>query len=345
VASLQLQPSAQQYSVSPAYSNQKYLPSNVPGALPSSEGELAVSNTSQALSASPRYVPALPPYSSPTVPPQYSSPQMPSRLAPDPWGKDIPLDAQWTKIKRTLVSSEVLARAGWRYEARPDYVAVLGLLTREQIRDLARQSADLRAARARRQPPMKRSNGHDRADSKSSPDEEDEDSELWDNSDTTSFDDDKTSEKGTKSYPYIVSPPEKEKVSPSSTVQPKSILKNKNENHVRFGPDPYEVESKSPSRSDRRGERPPRRHRDYRDGERERDEPRSNGERGHRGGDENYHRRTHHRERSDRSDRSDRRGDKPSKKKAWGGTLGAVGIGGAAVSLLGVLAEAASGMS
>jgi len=32
------------------------------------------------------------------------------------------------------------------------------------------------------------------------------------------------------------------------------------------------------------------------------------------------------------------------KKKAWGETLGAVGIGGAAASLLGVLAEAAVGM-
>lgn len=78
-----------------------------------------------------------------------------SHLAPDRYGKEIPLDAQWTRIKRTLVSPEVLERAGVRYEARPDYVAVLGRLTREQIAEYARQSAECRAARSGQYPPLR----------------------------------------------------------------------------------------------------------------------------------------------------------------------------------------------
>ncbi|PHH86389.1 hypothetical protein CDD83_10313 [Cordyceps sp. RAO-2017] len=127
---------------------------------------------------------------------------MQSRLAPDRYGKEIPMDAQWTKIRRSLVSPEVLERAGVRYEARPEYVAVLGRLTREQVAGYARQSAECRAARSApprthgRRPPPRR-----RADSRSSRDDDDVDSELWDESDTTDCDDDRTSERGKKSYP------------------------------------------------------------------------------------------------------------------------------------------------
>lgn len=78
---------------------------------------------------------------------QASSSQRPSCLAPDSQGMHIPLDAKWTRIRRNLVSPEVLARAGVRYEARPDFVAVLGTLTRDEIIEFARRSAEVRNKR------------------------------------------------------------------------------------------------------------------------------------------------------------------------------------------------------
>lgn len=68
-------------------------------------------------------------------------------LAPDGDGHKIGPDAVWTRIKRNLVSAEVLQEAGLRYEARPDYVAVLGVLSREEIAELARKSVEVRASR------------------------------------------------------------------------------------------------------------------------------------------------------------------------------------------------------
>lgn len=364
MAQMYLQAPNQNYSTSPVM-GQRFLPSSAPTP---GIAELAGSPGSMALSASPRSMTTLPPYASPQLPP-YSSPRtsVSSRLAPDSFGNEIPMEAQWTKVRRSLLSLEVLDRAGVRYEARPEYVAILGRLSREEIEEYARRSAELRAARSRNYGQYsKRSDkygGRDRADSKSSHDEDDDDSVLWDESDTTDFDDDKTSDKGTKSYPYIVNFPskDKEKTSPSSTVQPKSILKNKNENHVRFDPQPHEVDIKSsPERDRERERRSSRRHRnDDDDGHRRRYHP--EGGRNRRSQDPDRDMRYHHRRRGggggggngrdrdhpryhrdrDRDDDS-RREEKTSKKKAWGETLGAVGIGGAAVSLLSVLAEAAT---
>ncbi|CAH0004066.1 unnamed protein product [Clonostachys byssicola] len=278
------------------------------------------------------------------------------RLAPDRYGRQIPPDAEWTKINRDLVSPQVLEKARVRYEARPKYVAILGHLTKEQIADFVRQTTDARRARDIRQT--------QRADSRSSRDDDDDesdDSDKFSDSDTTDIDDDKTSEKGTKSYPFIVSPPDK--TSPSSTVPPKSILKK---NHVHFADHGDSDSRTSHSLRDDRSSRSD----DYHHHRRRRDS-------------DNYGSRDYHRESSDRSshhsskrhsppddrDRYDRsrhynddhdshysnssryreQGRRPqrdsdsqkSKKKALGGTLGAVGIGGAAISLLSVLAEAA----
>lgn len=69
------------------------------------------------------------------------------KLAPDAFGNEIPADAKWTKIDRNLVSPEVLNRDGRRYEARPAFVAVLGVLTRAEIMSLASRSRALRQAR------------------------------------------------------------------------------------------------------------------------------------------------------------------------------------------------------
>ncbi|OAQ97802.1 hypothetical protein LLEC1_02554 [Akanthomyces lecanii] len=249
----------------------------------------------------------------------------PSWLAPDRYGRDIPADAQWTKIRRSLISPEVLDRAGVRYEARPAYVAILGRLSRADISEFARQSAECRAARSSytRPPLPPRPDERHRPDTK--PHHSDDDV-LYDSSDTdsTDYEDDhkraSNDKAGTRSYPYIVSAPTPNKTSPSTTLKPKPILKNKNENHVRFDPEPHEVEHPSSApgsyNNDRRrdyyyaegGGSSSRRHRDH------------------------YDREHHDRDRPHRSHR-DRR---ERKKKSWGETLGAVGIGSAALLLGGV---------
>lgn len=75
---------------------------------------------------------------------------MSQRLAPDEHGNEISPDARWTRINRALVSPEVLQQDKRRYEARPDFVAVLGVLSRAEIESLAARSQALRAARGRR---------------------------------------------------------------------------------------------------------------------------------------------------------------------------------------------------
>ncbi|KAG5929532.1 hypothetical protein E4U42_005559 [Claviceps africana] len=289
-------------------------------------------------------------------------PRTAARLAPDRYGQPIPMDAAWTRVKRSLVSPEVLERAGVRYEARPDYVAILGRLSREQLAEYARQSAVCRAARSplRQEAPSRTRVGkyprRSRADSKSSLEDKDDERVLRDQSDSTDNDDEKTSTRRTKSrsYPFIVSPPRQSKTSSSAAVKPKPILKNKNENHVRFDPEPQEMESfKSPrSRDDNyddddddegddgnnthgRDRRRPRRPRESRASGRRDDRGRSND-----------HRSTRHADGGDRDHRRDRdrREERHGRRKSWGQTIGAVGIGGAAASLLRVLAEAAAGM-
>ncbi|KAF5973232.1 hypothetical protein FCOIX_8872 [Fusarium coicis] len=61
-------------------------------------------------------------------------------VSPDHYGRAIADNAEWTKISRKLVSVEVLERVGVRYEARPDYVAILGVLSRKEVAKLVRES-------------------------------------------------------------------------------------------------------------------------------------------------------------------------------------------------------------
>ncbi|KAL0931475.1 uncharacterized protein CTRU02_214210 [Colletotrichum truncatum] len=348
----------QNYSISPssASPSSRYLPPDV--AAVRAAAEFSSSPTSNT-GVSPRFVPPIPfPNGGPPPTSYGASPRTSaSRLAPDRYGMDIPLEAKWTRIRRALVSPEVLERAGVRYEARPDYVAILGVLSREEITNYARLSAEARAARSRGRPNGNGTNtsptSHPRRRGDSRGASSSSDDILWDSSDASSeaSNDDR---KGNKTY-YIVPPPsDKEKgTSPAATVQPKPILKNKNENHVRFDPEPHEVEPQSssprsyrdekdrrrrPSRRDHDRERERDRDRDHRDRDRDRDRERDR-DRDHRDHrdrdrDRDHYPRRHHRERSDRERRD--------KKKAWGETLGAVGIGGAAASLLSVLTEAAS---
>ncbi|OLN87124.1 hypothetical protein CCHL11_08952, partial [Colletotrichum chlorophyti] len=235
----------QNYSTSPssASPSTRYLPPDVAAAR--AAADFSSSPTANNLGVSPRFVPPFPPHVSGGAPPYGASPRTSQgRLAPDRYGMDIPLEAKWTRIRRALVSPEVLERAGVRYEARPDYVAVLGVLTREEITTYARLSAEARAARSSRQhapaanpinhpsPPRRRNDSH--ASSSDDP--------LWDSSDNSSEASYPDPDKGNKTY-YIVPPPDKEKgTSPAATVQPKPILKNRNENHVRFDPEPHELD-------------------------------------------------------------------------------------------------------
>ncbi|KAH8812077.1 hypothetical protein F5884DRAFT_784305 [Xylogone sp. PMI_703] len=88
-----------------------------------------------------------------------ASPRLePRKLAPDQYGNEVPPDAKWTQIKRSLISPEVLEQDGLRYEAYPEFVAILGVLSRKEIERLAARSKVIRQSRARltyRPPPLK----------------------------------------------------------------------------------------------------------------------------------------------------------------------------------------------
>lgn len=132
----------------------------------------ALSPTSSAPTPPPAYgtsptalaMPALPKSNTGLGPPNVA--QRFSRLAPDSQGREIPLDAKWTRIKRSLVSPVVLDKAGVRYEARPEFVAVLGVIPREKIQEWARQSAQVRKARQQHYKDEKRDDPQDRTTSK-----------------------------------------------------------------------------------------------------------------------------------------------------------------------------------
>lgn len=405
---------------------------------------------------SPHFVPTVPPPPYGSSPPpvlhsnSMSAPAIPgagaslpgqsqrcSRLAPDSHGHDIPLDASWTRIKRSLVSPEVLHQAGVRFEARPDFVAILGVFSKEDISEFARRSAEVRRRRMGQRKPRERSesqryhpdkyknwdvetqkrNGNGLGNRPHADSQFSSSSDLYDSSGDSSDDElppyrsrnsrdsysedskdhEDADEKGTKVYPFIVPPPDKDRgngASPAATVKPKPILKNKNADpHVRFDPEPKVLNDGSTPRSvpqsrssHRDRDERERRYRDdryaarsYDDRDHHRDSAREHGDRGgenrgerergadrHRGGEDDYrrghHSRHHHggssdntsrprgdrysaRRRGDRyRDDGDRSEDRIARKKARGETLRAVGIGGAAASLLSVLTEAAAGL-
>lgn len=349
----------------------------------------------------------------------HNQPRRYARLGPDSQGRDIPLDAKWTRINRSLVSPVVLEQAGVRYEARPEFVAILGVFTKEDLSEFARRTVELRKRRSdqqRREPrdekdryhpgkyknwdvePQKKQGTDDHSQNRAN--SEFSSSDLYDTSDDESdevhgshharsrhhYPDEKSdnydgNEKGTKVYPFIVSPPDKEREnghSPAATVKPKPILKNKNDDpHVRFDPEPKVLDHGSPRSVPRHAERSTRGHRAeadreryvprsyddredrYRDRERDKDRddehrkhhrPHDGSRRRDRDRDDPSRRRRRedsHRDRDRDRDRykddAERSEDRNTKKRARGETLRAVGIGGAAASLLSVLTEAAAG--
>ena len=407
------------YSVSPGTSpSTRYLPAGAqPLQIPRPAGppydmQLSSSPISQHLGTSPRYVPPVPypggvsPASSLVAPPppHGSSPPYPtgssnptfavsappaghgppprqySRLAPDSRGQEIPSDAKWTRIKRSLVSPEVLEKAGVRYEARPEFVAVLGVLSRDKIAEYAKLSAEIRNAR---RPVGKRPETYrDLEIRRASKDSQsgDESDVLWDDSDESGDDrgsrrkrsrrdrgknvpkgahdkekaSDRRVDRDLRPHPIIVSPPASvngDEASPASTVGPKPILKIKKTPHqVRFDGDgpreiaPGDYSEKSRRDRDRSGHR----------GERERERPRDRDkDRSHRDRDGDRDRRPSQRSAAERDRDRDRNRDRDkerlergeredrNKRSTLKDTFSAAGIGGAAATLLSVLADAA----
>ncbi|KAH8172589.1 hypothetical protein LIA77_06844 [Sarocladium implicatum] len=282
------------------------------------------------------------------------------RLAPDTYGNDIPMDAQWTKIHRSMISVEVLEQIGVRYEARPRYVAILGRLTREQTASYARQSASMRFARWEKESRSQKYVGFD-LDSSDLDDSGDDKQGVYKGSMRTQGDPyhDRTSAEDQTILPLpgIPSDEDKDKPTGSKTVMPKPILKSKSEKHVRF--DTFALEENIPPMPTRTkpqdlGEMLYRRERD-RDSKLYRDRmyaPPSKQDRDSRwNGDTKWVRprdrdseRDRERERDrdrDRSEKTLRHVRNNQKRPVRGETLG---IGGAAASLLSVLAEASSAL-
>ncbi|EFY96995.2 hypothetical protein MAA_07541 [Metarhizium robertsii ARSEF 23] len=65
----------------------------------------------------------------------------------DSHGNPIPSDATWTRIDRRFISVEMLQKAGVRYEAREDFVAILGAVTSAQVVELVQHSTAIRQQR------------------------------------------------------------------------------------------------------------------------------------------------------------------------------------------------------
>ncbi|KAF4635357.1 hypothetical protein G7Y89_g2745 [Cudoniella acicularis] len=106
-----------------------------------------------------------------------TSPRPSEGLAPDSYGNEIASDANWTKISRHIVTPEVFKQDG---RSRPEFVAILGVLSREEIREYSARSHALRAARTHRARPLKptlqATNQRNRQQASSSEDEQSSDS-------------------------------------------------------------------------------------------------------------------------------------------------------------------------
>ncbi|KAH8668135.1 hypothetical protein BGZ60DRAFT_44234 [Tricladium varicosporioides] len=245
----------------------------------------------------------------------YNQPQVPHsiRLAPDSNGKEIPSDAKWTKITRRLVTPEVFHQDGRRYEARPDFVAVLGVLSREEINNYAARSYALRAARSRPRvipspsssPRTPRPRLHRQTSSSSSSDEDSPDS-----------DDHRKNPRNNRGSRQSKSNTKPQRPASSTLPAPRE-------------PPPRH----SPQESQR--EKPRWVPNLIQEGQGHSYRPPSERESG-------YSRRRHGDSTSSRSSRSKDRGSRKESEKISRWT--AAGLGGAAASLLGVLSEAAEGL-
>ncbi|TVY92753.1 hypothetical protein LAWI1_G002435 [Lachnellula willkommii] len=264
-----------------------------------------------------------------------------SRLAPDSYGNEIPSDAKWTKMARRLVSPEVLDQDRRRYEARPDFVAVLGILSRDEIEDYAVRSQALRAARSRRSHPIPAPSQNPRSALRAPERRGGRDTPSTDEEDQSSDSDHHKSKhrsKASRSYtpsnvssttprsgypaPFGSQPPPSPMSSPSPMSQPGWMPEPPREKSGQRGfwsPASGQAGqgfTYSPSK----------------DREKERDSSRRN----HRSSSRQSHSSSH-------SSHSKNKKQK-SEKSHWKESVTVAGIGGAAASLLSVLAEAAEGL-
>lgn len=261
----------------------------------------------------------------------------PARLAPDSHGNEIPSDAKWTKIARRLISPEVLDQDRRRYEARPDFVAVLGLLSRDEIKDYAVRSQVLRASRSRRNhpPPASSPTPHPlqrgpelRRSGRDTPSTDDESSDSdhhkrdqrssasrrYTPSDISS-----TTPRSGYPNPFGVQPPPSPMSPPSSMGQPAWAPDQPRETSIQGGtwiptsPHADQIYTHRPSK--------------------EREKEREFSRRHHRSSSKQSH-----------SSHSKSKNQKDPGRSRWRESVTAAGIGGAAASLLNVLAEAAEGL-
>lgn len=278
-----------------------------------------------------------------------------TRLEPDEHGNEIPSDAKWTKINRRLVSPEVLDQDRRRYEARPEFVAVLGVLSRAEIEGLAERSRIIRDARFRRSLPVqapqqappprpipvpiphvssRHRSGRDTPSSSS-------DSE----SDESGRDGTRRKSKGRRGYAGSnVGAPVSGYPNPFGQPLPSPVRSPGG----REGSGTWISSGGSYNEKDRSRERERERDRErdsssHKDHVRDRDRE----ERRDRDRDGSRKRHSSNGSRAKGSDRRDRERDsreKYQKSNRWKENLTAAGIGGAAVSLLNVLTEAAEGL-
>ncbi|VUC33731.1 unnamed protein product [Clonostachys rosea] len=178
--------------------------------------------------------------------PSHKGPAFGSGLAPDRHGQPIPLDAEWTKIDRDIVSPGVLELSGVRYEARPSYVAVLGRLSKDQVSAFARQTANYRAGR-----PIQPEDWHLSGATERTPKTRRRTSDSSDSSKAESI-----SSRGTVD-------PRRKRASTTSDVPPKSVLKKRSMNRVRFDPNPEEIKPKTSSVQGNREKAHPNRSQSY----------------------------------------------------------------------------------
>lgn len=175
-----------------------------------------------------------------------SVPAIESGLAPDSHGQPISMDAEWTKIDRDIVSPGVLELAGVRYEARPSYVAVLGRLSKDQISAFARQTANYRAGRPIHPEDWQLASGKGRVPKTQR---------------RTS--DSSNSSKAESIASRATVDPRRKRRSTTSDVPPKSVLKKRSMNRVRFDPNLEEIKPKPSSVQDDREKTHPSRSQSY----------------------------------------------------------------------------------
>ncbi|CAG8957121.1 hypothetical protein HYFRA_00009322 [Hymenoscyphus fraxineus] len=262
------------------------------------------------------------------------------QLAPDSQGKQIPSDALWTKISRRLVSPEVLEQDRRRYEARPEFVAVLGILSREEIQSYAIRSEAIRAARRSpsfQYPPSTEKSQRRMRETPSSDEDDSSDSDVPQNRRqrrneprkyTSSVAGSDTTPRSGYPNPYGVHAPPSPSSSPITSKSqhlriPRSPHRNTDPSDSSASSSPVREERDSNYRHSRKEEERDRHHSSSRSGRSKRD---------------------HRTNSSTRSSDTNSQRNKDSGRRRWRDNLAAAGIGGAAASLLGVLSEAAEGL-